>query len=92
MVELADVIADLLHAATPFSLEGRKGELRRAKVDFKSWKTPSCACAPGREGRDRLRAGEDTATRISITWTITMTGRRGRWPSTCCGERACASS
>ena len=31
---LADIIADLLQAMTPFSLEGRKGEARRAKVDF----------------------------------------------------------
>jgi glycine hydroxymethyltransferase len=34
MNDLADVIADLLMAATPFNLEGRKGELSRAKVDF----------------------------------------------------------
>jgi glycine hydroxymethyltransferase len=34
MVALADVIADVLLACTPYSLEGRKGDLRRAKVDF----------------------------------------------------------
>ena len=34
MVQLADIIADLLQSTTPFSLEGRKGGLRRAKVDF----------------------------------------------------------
>jgi len=34
MLILADLIADILHATTPFSLEGRKGEARRAKVDF----------------------------------------------------------
>jgi glycine hydroxymethyltransferase len=34
MNDLADVIANLLMAATPFNLEGRKGELSRAKVDF----------------------------------------------------------
>lgn len=34
MLLLADLIADLLHAITPYSLEGRKGEARRAKVDF----------------------------------------------------------
>ncbi|UCH60269.1 MAG: serine hydroxymethyltransferase [Anaerolineales bacterium] len=34
MVVLANLIADLLQATTPFSLEGRKGGLRRAKVDF----------------------------------------------------------
>jgi glycine hydroxymethyltransferase len=34
MVELADVISDLLKATNPFVLEGRKGEARRAKVDF----------------------------------------------------------
>jgi glycine hydroxymethyltransferase len=34
MVALADIIADVLHACTPYYLEGRKGDLRRAKVDF----------------------------------------------------------
>jgi glycine hydroxymethyltransferase len=34
MVQLADLIANLLKATTPFALEGRKGEARRAKVDF----------------------------------------------------------
>ncbi|HSF81010.1 MAG TPA: serine hydroxymethyltransferase [Anaerolineales bacterium] len=34
MVSLADLMADLFQAITPFNLEGRKGELRRAKVDF----------------------------------------------------------
>ncbi len=34
MLVLADLIADVLHATTPFLLEGRKGEARRAKVDF----------------------------------------------------------
>ena len=34
MVQVADIIADLLQATTPFSLEGRKGGLRRARVDF----------------------------------------------------------
>jgi glycine hydroxymethyltransferase len=35
MVRLAEVIADLLQSAKPYSLGGRKGELQRAKVDFK---------------------------------------------------------
>ena len=34
MISLADLIADLLQATTPFSLEGRKGDMRRAKLDF----------------------------------------------------------
>ncbi len=34
MVALADIIADLMLAMTPFGLGGRKGEARRAKVDF----------------------------------------------------------
>jgi glycine hydroxymethyltransferase len=34
MVEIADVIADVLSGATPYSMEGRKGEMQRAKVDF----------------------------------------------------------
>jgi glycine hydroxymethyltransferase len=34
MVQLADVIADILYSTQPFLMEGRRGELRRAKVDF----------------------------------------------------------
>ncbi len=34
MEELGDIIADVLHAITPYSLETRKGESIRAKVDF----------------------------------------------------------
>jgi glycine hydroxymethyltransferase len=34
MVQVADLIAQLLKATIPFHLEGRKGEARRAKVDF----------------------------------------------------------
>lgn len=34
MVQVADIIADVLLACTPYQLEGRKGGLRRAKVDF----------------------------------------------------------
>lgn len=34
MLELADIIADLLQAVTPYSQPGRKGDLARAKVDF----------------------------------------------------------
>ena len=37
MVQLADIISDVLHSARPFALEGRKGEARRAKVDFKTF-------------------------------------------------------
>ena len=34
MKELANIIADVLQSTTPFYLEGRKGDLRRVKVDF----------------------------------------------------------
>jgi glycine hydroxymethyltransferase len=34
MHAVADLIADVLMACTPYSLEGRKGGLRRSKVDF----------------------------------------------------------
>lgn len=34
MIQLADILADVLQATSPFSLEGRKGDLSRAKVDF----------------------------------------------------------
>jgi glycine hydroxymethyltransferase len=34
MLQLADVIADVLLAASPYSLDGKKGQLQRAKVDF----------------------------------------------------------
>jgi glycine hydroxymethyltransferase len=33
-VQLADVLADVLHATRPYSQPGRKGETQRAKVDF----------------------------------------------------------
>ena len=31
---MADYLSDLLKSTTPLSLEGRKGEVRRAKIDF----------------------------------------------------------
>ena len=34
MIGLADIISDLLKATTPFSISGRKSDLRRSKVDF----------------------------------------------------------
>ena len=34
MVQVADIIADVLQACTPYNLEGRKGGLWRSKVDF----------------------------------------------------------
>lgn len=34
MVALADIMADLLHAITPYTVETRKGPAHRAKVDF----------------------------------------------------------
>jgi glycine hydroxymethyltransferase len=35
MVVVADIIADILQATTPYSVESRKGPVVRAKVDFK---------------------------------------------------------
>ncbi|MCX6054949.1 MAG: serine hydroxymethyltransferase [Chloroflexi bacterium] len=35
MVEVADIIADILQAITPYSVETRKGPAQRAKIDFK---------------------------------------------------------
>ncbi len=35
MVEVADIMADLLQATTPYTVETRKGPATRAKVDFK---------------------------------------------------------
>lgn len=34
MIQLADIISDTLKAIEPFSIEGRMGRLRRAKIDF----------------------------------------------------------
>lgn len=34
MVELADIIADILYATTPYSINTRKGPADRAKIDF----------------------------------------------------------
>lgn len=35
MVQVADIIADLLLAAIPYSIDSRKGSAQRAKIDFK---------------------------------------------------------
>jgi len=35
MVMVADIIADVLYAITPYSMDSRKGPVQRAKVDFK---------------------------------------------------------
>ncbi len=35
MVQLADIIADILLAVTPYTIETRKGPADRAKIDFK---------------------------------------------------------
>jgi len=34
VIALADIISDVLKATTPYAIGGRKGDLRRAKVDF----------------------------------------------------------
>jgi glycine hydroxymethyltransferase len=34
IIDLADIIADLLMATTPYGMSGRKGQVQRAKVDF----------------------------------------------------------
>ncbi|HAD07393.1 MAG TPA: hypothetical protein DCE76_09590, partial [Anaerolineaceae bacterium] len=34
MIQIADIMADVLHAIQPYSLETRKGDATRAKVDF----------------------------------------------------------
>jgi glycine hydroxymethyltransferase len=43
MVELADILSDLLKATMPFSQSGRKGEVRRARVDFTALETARLA-------------------------------------------------
>jgi len=53
MIQLADIIVDVLKACTPYSIESRKGEDLRAKVDFKVLE----------EAKLRVRAlAEDAAT------------------------------
>jgi glycine hydroxymethyltransferase len=54
MIALADIISDLLKATTPFYLEGRKGLLRRAKVDFTALENAKLAVRDlaDRAGRD----------------------------------------
>ncbi|MFU8772065.1 MAG: glycine cleavage system aminomethyltransferase GcvT, partial [Anaerolineales bacterium] len=34
IIQLADIIADLLHAVTPYNQPGRRGKIQQAKVDF----------------------------------------------------------
>ncbi len=43
MVALADILSDLLKATTPFSQTGRKGDERRARVDFTALETAKIA-------------------------------------------------
>ncbi len=35
MIQIADIIADLLLSAIPYSIDSRKGSAQRAKIDFK---------------------------------------------------------
>ena len=57
MVQVADIIADVLKATTPYSVETRQGPAQRAKVDFAIFETAKIARAqPGRKSRYRLRA------------------------------------
>ncbi len=46
MVELADILSDLLKATMPFSQSGRKGEVRRARVDFTALETARLGSPP----------------------------------------------
>ncbi len=34
LIQIADLVAEIIRATTPFSIAGRKGDLRRAKVEF----------------------------------------------------------
>jgi glycine hydroxymethyltransferase len=43
MIQVADHIADVLQACTPYPLEGRKSGLRRAKVDFNVLEAVKCS-------------------------------------------------
>ena len=57
MVELADILSDLLKATMPFSQSGRKGEVRRARVDFTALETAKLAVREtGGTGWDRFPA------------------------------------
>lgn len=42
VIALADIISDILKSTTPYSLEGRKGDMRRAKVDFTVLEEAKC--------------------------------------------------
>lgn len=62
MVELGDIIADVLHAITPYSLETRKGDAIRAKIDFgvledAKIRTRKLAEAAGYDGDTSHRSG-----------------------------------
>ena len=62
MVELADIIADVLHATTPYSLETKKGDAIRAKVDFEvledaKLRTRKLAEAAGYDGDSTHKSG-----------------------------------
>lgn len=42
VIALADIISDVLKATTPYVLDGRRGDLRRAKVDFTVLEEAKC--------------------------------------------------
>ena len=62
MVELADIMADVLHATTPYSLETKKGDAIRAKVNFEvledaKIRTRKLAESAGYDGDTKGRSG-----------------------------------
>jgi len=62
MVEVADIIADVLHASKPYALETRKGDAIRAKVNFEvledaKLRTRKLAEAAGYDGDAAHRSG-----------------------------------
>lgn len=62
MVELGDIMADVLHATTPYSLETKKGDAIRAKVNFEvledaKLRTRKLAESAGYDGDTSHRSG-----------------------------------
>ncbi len=57
MVQLADIIADILFATTPYTIDTRKGPADRAKVDFKVFEEAKLKV---RKLAEQAGIGEDT--------------------------------
>ncbi len=69
MVQVADIIADVLQATQPYTVETPPGPGPARQGGFYwCWKRPNCACARWRKKPASTARRPATATRIFIIW------------------------